>query len=188
MLVLFIECWGSNLSIQAEVGKLNGDLLQLFGIRYKVWSFSVRYLISIAYWKGLIFGVKISVVVPQAIGISLCNRIGNFAREFLVVVLWGLVSWHSMYLNCSLSLVSMLGMGHVCLVEPDWCEFSLSLSVFLGFVHLFLPVHGFVTYSCVYTRFPLGFPRIHAGSLRTVAYTLVFYIFLEDSGLLGEWC
>ena len=71
MLVLFIDCWGSNLSIQAGVGKLNGDLLQPSGIRYKFWSFSVRYLISLAYWKGLISGVKLSIVIPQAIGISL---------------------------------------------------------------------------------------------------------------------
>ena len=30
-------------------------------------------LISIAYWKGLISGVNLSIVVPQAIGISLSN-------------------------------------------------------------------------------------------------------------------
>ena len=73
MLVLFSCCWGSNLSIHAEVGKFNGDLLQPSRIRYEVWSFSVRHLISIAYWKGLISGVKLSVVVPQAIEISLRN-------------------------------------------------------------------------------------------------------------------
>ena len=73
MLVLFIECWGSNLSIQARVGKLNGDLHQPSIIRYESRSFSVIYLVSLAYRKGLIFGVKLSVVVPQAIGISLCN-------------------------------------------------------------------------------------------------------------------
>ena len=56
-----------------KIGKINGDLLQPYGIRYEVWSFSVRHLISIAYWKGLICGVKLSVVVPQAIGISLRN-------------------------------------------------------------------------------------------------------------------
>ena len=118
-----------------------------------------------------------SVVVPQAIGISLRNRIGESTGEFLVIVLWGLISWHSMYLNFSLSLLFLCRVwGHVCLVEPDWCEFSLSLSVCLEFLNLFLPVRGFVTYSRVYTRFPLGFPRIHAGSLRTVAYTLVFYL------------
>ena len=58
-----------------KIGKLNGDLLQPSGIRYEVWSFSVIHLISIAYWKGLISGVKLSVVVPQAIGISLRNRV-----------------------------------------------------------------------------------------------------------------
>ena len=57
---------------------------------------------------------------------------------------------------------------------PDWCEFSLSLSVCLEFVHLFLPIHGFVNYSRIYMRFLLGLSHIHAGSLRTVVYTLVF--------------
>ena len=71
MLVLFIECWGSNLSIQAGVGNLNGDLHQLSGIKYESRSFSVRCLVSLAYRKGLISGVKLSIVVPQAIGISL---------------------------------------------------------------------------------------------------------------------
>ena len=61
MLVLFTCCWGSNLSIQAEVGKLNDDLLQLSRIRYEVGCFSVRHLLSIAYWKGLISGVKLSI-------------------------------------------------------------------------------------------------------------------------------
>ena len=41
-----------------KIGKLNGDLLQPSGIRYEVWSFSVRHFISIAYWERLIFGVK----------------------------------------------------------------------------------------------------------------------------------
>ena len=77
MLVLFTCFWGSNLSIQAEFGKLNRDLLQPSGIRYEVWSFSVRYFISIVYWKWLISRVKLSVVVPQAIGISLHNKIGD---------------------------------------------------------------------------------------------------------------
>ena len=60
-----------------KIGRLNGDLLQSSGIRYEVWYFSVRHLISIAYRyrKGLIFGVKMSIVVPQAIGIYLRNTI-----------------------------------------------------------------------------------------------------------------
>ena len=56
-----------------NIGKLNGDLLQPSRIRYEVWSFSVRHFISIAYWEILISGVKLPVVVPQAIGISLRN-------------------------------------------------------------------------------------------------------------------
>ena len=74
MLVLFIECRGRNLSIQTGVGKLNVDLHQLSRIRYESRSFSVRYLVSLAYRKGLISGVKLSIVVPQAIGISLRNN------------------------------------------------------------------------------------------------------------------
>ena len=54
---------------------------------------------------------SLSVVVPQAIGISLRNRIGDSAGEFLVIILWGLVSWHSMCLNCSFSLASVSGLG-----------------------------------------------------------------------------
>ena len=76
--IMFTNCWGSNLSIQARVGKLNRDLHQPSGIRYESRSFSVIYLVSLAYRKGLIFGFKLSVMVPQAIGISLrntCNKI-----------------------------------------------------------------------------------------------------------------
>ena len=51
MLFLFTYCWESDSSIQVEVGKLNRDLLQPSGIRYKFWSFSVRYLISLSYWN-----------------------------------------------------------------------------------------------------------------------------------------
>ena len=78
MLVLFTNCWGSNLLIQVGVGKLNEDLHQSSGIRYESRYFRVRYLVSLAYWKGLISRVKLFVVVPQAIGISLHNRIGDF--------------------------------------------------------------------------------------------------------------
>ena len=130
MLVLFTCCWGSDSSIQDKVGKLNGDLLQPSRIRYKFWSFSVRYLISLAYWKILISGVKLFVVVPQAIGISLRNRIGNSTWEFLVVVLW----WFSIgiqWLWIALFLLFLCQVwGHVFLVVSDWCEVCLSLSIF----------------------------------------------------------
>ena len=145
MLVLFIECWGSNLSIQAGVGKLNGDLHQPSGIRYESRSFSVRYLVSLAYRKGLIYGVNIPIVVPQAIGISIRNKIGDSAREFLVIVLWGFYR-HSMFLNCSDFSVSESSMG-ACFPSSKFC---LSLSVCLLFLSCFLPIHRFCLHSRVY--------------------------------------
>ena len=84
MLVLFVVV-ENELGIQAWLEKLNGDLHQPSGIRYESRSFSVRCLVSIAYREGLISGVNMSVVVPQVIGISLRNRIGNSAGEFLVI-------------------------------------------------------------------------------------------------------
>ena len=80
--------------------KLNGDLYQPSRIRHVSRSFSVRRLVSLAYWKGLIFAVTLSVVVPQAIGSFLCNRIGDRTGEFLVISFGGFY-WHSMFLNCS---------------------------------------------------------------------------------------
>ena len=51
-----------------RVEKLNGDLHQLSGIRHVSRSFSVKCLVSLAYMKGLISAVTLSIVVPQAIG------------------------------------------------------------------------------------------------------------------------
>ena len=67
--------------IQAGVEKLNGDLHQLSEIRYESRSFSVRCLVSLTYRKGFISRVNMSIVVPQAIGISLRNRIGDSTRD-----------------------------------------------------------------------------------------------------------
>ena len=94
---------------------------------------------------------SMSVVVLQAIGISLCNRIGDSAREFVVVVLWGWYYQHSMYLNCSFSLVSVSGMGE-CVVGRFWLEWSLSQPVCLPcFMHLFFLYAGF-WFIVAYTR------------------------------------
>ena len=71
---------------------LNGDLHQPSGIRYQSRAFSVRCLVSLAYREGWISGVNLSVVVRQAIGISLYNRIGDFAGDFLVIFLWSFLS------------------------------------------------------------------------------------------------
>ena len=78
--------------------KFNGDLHQPSGIRYVSISFSVRCLVSLAYRKGLISTVTLSVVVPQAIGIFLRNKIGDHTGEFLVISFGGFYQ-HSMFLN-----------------------------------------------------------------------------------------
>ena len=80
--------------------KLNGDLHQPSGIRYVSISFSVRCLISLAYGKGLISMVTLSLVVPQAIGSFLRNRIGDHTGEFLVISFAGFYRY-SMFLTCS---------------------------------------------------------------------------------------
>ena len=56
---------------------------------------------------------KLSIVVPQAIGISLRNRIGDSAGEFLVVVLWG---------NNGLDILDLLS------VSPCFCVACLVCS------------------------------------------------------------
>ena len=61
--------------------KLNGYLHRPSGIRYVLRSFGVRCLVSLAYRKGLISAVTLSVVVPQAIGSFLCNRIGDHTGD-----------------------------------------------------------------------------------------------------------
>ena len=90
--------------------KLNGDLHQPSGIRYVSISFSVRCLVSLAYRKGLISVVTLSIVVPQAIGIFLRKRIGDHIGEFLVIFLGGFYR-HSMFLNCSDFFVFESGLG-----------------------------------------------------------------------------
>ena len=60
--------------------------------------------------KGLISVVTLSVVVPQAIGIFLRNRIGDHTGEFLVISFGGFC-WHSMFLNYSDFSVSESGLG-----------------------------------------------------------------------------
>ena len=90
--------------------KLNGYLHQPSGIRYVSISFSVRCLVSLAYRKGLISMVTLSVVVPQAIGIFLHNRIGGHIGEFLVISFGGFYR-HSMFLNCSDFSISESGLG-----------------------------------------------------------------------------
>ena len=118
MLVLFAKCWESKLLIQVRVEKLNGDLHRPSGIRYVSISFSVRCLVSLAYRKGLISMVTLSVVVPQSIGSFLHNKIGDHTGEFLVISFGGFYR-HSMFLNCSDFSVSESSLG-ACLSGRVW--------------------------------------------------------------------
>ena len=173
MLVLFIECWGSNLLIQAGVGKLYEDVHQPYGIRYESRSFSVRYLVSLAYRKGLISGVKLSIVVPQAIGMSFRKRIGNSVEEFLVIVLWGFLSAFNV-LELLLFLCFWVEFGGI-LAGSVWLVWILCQLIYLpSYLYIFLPVREFLTHSRIYTWFWLRYPLIYVGFLYTVMYALIF--------------
>ena len=134
----------------------------------------------------MISGVKLSVVVPQAIGIYLYNRIGDSAGEFLVVVLWGFYR-HSMFLNCSYFSVSVSGMG-ACL--PG----SVRIGVNFVSIHLFAFI--FIHFSsCM--RFFYSQSRIHmaltilstyiCGFTANSRVCLWFFFLEEDRLLLGEF-
>ena len=69
--------------------KLNGDLHQPSIISYVSRYYSVRCFISLAYGKGLIYAITLSIVVPQSIGSFLCNKIGDHTGDFLVISFGG---------------------------------------------------------------------------------------------------
>ena len=133
MLVLFAECWVSKLLIQARVGKLNGDLHQPSRIRYESRLFSVRCLVSLVYRKWLISGVNLSILVPQAIVISLHNIVGDSTGEFLVIFPLGV------FISIQYSWIALISLflsrvwGHIFLIVSDRSKFCLSLSVCLHF-------------------------------------------------------
>ena len=112
-------------------------------------------------------GVKLSVVVPQAIGISLRNRIGDSAREFLVVVLWGQQwAWYywlalcfSLFLGCILLYVHPLTLPFICLTLG--LLFTTAFSVYAGFWPKVAYIRGFLAKSRVYWLFHAGFgPKV----------------------------
>ena len=150
MLILFVECWESKLLVQVRVENLNEDLHQPSGIRYVSRSFSVRCLVSIAYRKGLISAITLSIVVPQAIGSFLRNKIGDHTGEFLVISFGGFIS-----IQCSwIALISLFlnqVWGHVFLVVSDRSKFCLSWSTCLLFYLFFFLYTSFVfTVACTH--------------------------------------
>ena len=171
MLVLFIECWGSNLSIQAGVGKLNEDLHQPSGIRYESRSFSVRCLVSLAYMEGLIFGVKLSVVVPQAIGISLRNRIGDSTRDVPCLSLGFGGKMCLILLTCSLFLHVSVSHFIVCSsIETPLYWFD----PWPAFYHCLLCIRRFLAKSHIHTWIFGQKSCIHVGFWTKSAYTCSF--------------
>ena len=179
MLVLFAECWDSKSLIQVRVEKVNKDLHQPSRIRYESRYFSVRCLVSLAYREGLISRGNLSIMVPQAIGISLRNRIGNSAGEFLVIFPLGVF----IGIQCSwIALISLFlsqVWGHVFLVVSDRSKFCLSLFVYLIFNLFFFLYTSFVfTVPCT-----CGFPRIAAYIRGFFAHSRVcpkFFLLGED--------
>ena len=84
---LYIACLSCLLNVEVAnylyKREWNGDLHQPSGIRYVSRSFSVRCLVSLAYQKGFIFAVTLSIVVPQSIGSFLHNAL-LFIHEFKI--------------------------------------------------------------------------------------------------------
>ena len=82
MLVLFADCWESQLITQEELKKHSEDLHQPSRIRYVSRSFSVRCFISLAYWEGIDFcSFFVYYGTTQPIGSFLRNRIGDHTGE-----------------------------------------------------------------------------------------------------------
>ena len=118
--------------------------------------------------------VTLSVVVPQAIGSFLRNRIGDHSGEFLVISFGGFYR-HSMFLNCSDFSVSESGLGACFLVVSDRSKVCLILFVlrsfylffflYVSFCFIVVCTHGFYWDLRVYTwvfctqsRMPWVFP------------------------------
>ena len=109
-----------------------------------------------------------TVVLPQAIGISLRNRIGDSAGEFLVILPLGVFisTMGLIFLNCSLFILFYVLHFIVCssMDTPlywfdPWLAFYhylLCIRRFLAKSHVHMPIYaGFwpkVTYICLYTQ------------------------------------
>ena len=172
MLVLVIECWGSNVSIQVGVGKLNKDLHQPSKIRYESRSFSVSCLVSLAYRKGLISGVKLSVVVPQAIGISLRNIIGDSAGDVPCFSLGFGGTMGLILLTCSLFLLIYVLHFIVCSsIDTPLYWFDL----WPTFYHCLLYIRRFSAKRHVHTRIFGQKSCIHAVFWPKSTYTCSFF-------------
>ena len=121
--------------------------------------------------KRLISGVKLCVVVPQAIGISLRNRIGDSAGDVPCFYLGFACTMGLILLTCSLFLpVSVL---HVIVCSSidtplNWFD------PWPAFYYYLLCIHRFLAKSRVHTRIFGQKSRTYAVVLYIVAYILPF--------------
>ena len=182
MLVLF-DVVESELLMQAWIGKLNEDLLQPSGTRYEFWSFSVRYSISLAYSKGLISGVKLSVEVPQeAIGIYLCNGIGDSTREVSCFYLGFTGTMGLILLTCSLFLLVYVLHFIVCSsIDTPLYWFD----PWPTFHHCLLCIHRFLAKSHVHVPSHAGL-GLKSSTYMTVLYTVTYILLFGEFDVGGS--
>ena len=150
-------------------------------------SIQAPWIISIAYWERWCSGVQLSVVVPQAIGISFRNRIGDSAGEFLVVDLWGLIFLE--FNVFELLFLSCFGVGTGGMYTWQSLIGVKYVSVYL-FSLFYAPFSSCTRVYCLQSRIHAGFSGISAYTHGFTAHSHVypgFYPFVEDSGLLGEF-
>ena len=146
------------------------DLHQPFGIRYASYPLVLDVFISLAYWKGLIYGVIQYVVVhPKPQEVSLHNKIGNHTKEVPYFSLGSRGTMCLIFLTCSMFLpVSVLHLVVCSSIDTplEWFDPWPIFYHFLLYIRRFLAkslIHmHFLAKICIYTQ---GFgqkSRIHA--------------------------
>ena len=100
-----------------------------------------------------------SVVVPQAIGISLRNKIGDSTGDGICFYLGFAGTMGLIFLTCALFLPVSVSHCIVCLsIDTPIYWFGLGLlfttafSIYVGFWPKAAYIHGFLAKSCVHTR------------------------------------
>ena len=130
---------------------LNGDLHQPFRIRYESRSFSVRCLVSLAYWEMIDFScLAVCFGTPQAIGIFLHNRIGDHTREVPSCFYLGVFGIQCAFISLIFLFLCQVWGNYYPVVS--WrSKFCLSLSIYLIFLSFFFLYAGF-SFTVAYTR------------------------------------
>ena len=143
-------------------------------------------------------------MVPQAIGISLCNRIGDSVGEFLVIFPLGVFisTMGLILLTCSLFLL-VSGLHFIVCSSIDtplylfdpWPAFYHCLLCIRGFLaksRVHMPIYADfwpkVTYICLYTKFfgqnSCTYAHPHGVLAKSRIYTQLFFKQSRTSSLL----